>query len=532
MGIKIHKDIMSAKQMMSEFSSHMVDFSCRPWTTVWCIMGNITSGISETVEEELCYYEILQASQDSNSDDLKKAYRRQALIWHPDKNIHRQAEATVMFAKVQAAYETLNDPQERAWYDRNREALLRSNKNSQLSGNLFAGPMDVDILFPYFKSSAYRGFDLVSEKSFYRVFSTLFLRIDMYETSCSDISASKSPLFYGPSTKDPSTESYTVYGAKFYDYWLGFVSKRAFSDKELGRSFIIPRGLDDRNRRRVVDKERKSTEESLRRALTERVRELAAHIRRRDPRWKNYLAQKEQERIEREAKRRAEEADRRAQQTAAYKAQSWCAQPTDLSESESDSDDVEIEELYCAPCKKLFKTSKQWKSHERSKKHRSRLIELGIIDETTKNENSDGSENSSFNLQNLALNQPADDCDISGISLNSQILESLNFQLSSKHSSSDDAEIINKDKLDKDDIKMISNHYAVSDNKCLEEEICSEKQQTENMCNLNEKKKHEKQQRRAKKEKNQFKCNACSLVFLTRNQLFRHIENNGHARAR
>ena len=63
-----------------------------------------------------CYYELLDVSYDVSPDDLKKAYKKKALEWHPDKNHGNVEEATKKFALIQEAYEVLSDPHERAWY--------------------------------------------------------------------------------------------------------------------------------------------------------------------------------------------------------------------------------------------------------------------------------------------------------------------------------------------------------------------------------------------------------------------------------
>lgn len=72
-----------------------------------------------------CHYEILHIERDATPADIKKAYRKEARVWHPDKNQHRIDEATEYFKLIQSAYATLSDPQERTWYDDHREAILR-----------------------------------------------------------------------------------------------------------------------------------------------------------------------------------------------------------------------------------------------------------------------------------------------------------------------------------------------------------------------------------------------------------------------
>jgi len=74
------------------------------------------------------YYNILKVNRNASEDDLKKAYKRLAMIWHPDKNPINKSEAEAKFKRISEAYDVLSDPQKRQIYDLYGEEALKSGQ--------------------------------------------------------------------------------------------------------------------------------------------------------------------------------------------------------------------------------------------------------------------------------------------------------------------------------------------------------------------------------------------------------------------
>ncbi len=73
------------------------------------------------------YYEILGISRNASSEDIKKAYRRLAVKYHPDKNRDNSKEAEEKFKEVSEAYKILSDTEKRKIYDQYGHAGLQAD---------------------------------------------------------------------------------------------------------------------------------------------------------------------------------------------------------------------------------------------------------------------------------------------------------------------------------------------------------------------------------------------------------------------
>ncbi|WWC87561.1 uncharacterized protein L201_002451 [Kwoniella dendrophila CBS 6074] len=407
-------------------------------------MGNDqsrTSGqgnVKSAEERPPNYYELLQVEEDATWEEIKRSYRKLALINHPDKNPARIEEATKLFADLQQAYEILSDPNERAFYDNHRNVPVAATDDdifdhvrsgdkatndpkSKLNKRRHGDPgVRLEQLMRFFDPKLARKMDDTNE-GFYSVYRTLFALLASDETL--HTSPNSPPLIY-PSFGDSTTSYSPVQGMTksekhskiwvrdFYLVWTEFVTEKKF---EWVARWDLERA-ESRDIRRLMEKENKKVRDDYRKEYNDTVRQLVLFIQHRDPRYKAHQAKLAKEKIsarsnkinsgtatpttgglsavDAEAAKKAHE--ERMKLASEYEEQSW----QKLDGRRSDDEDAEEEEdnmadqetgdgtgvrlddgmggefFECVACSKTFASEASWSNHERSKKHKQSVWKL------------------------------------------------------------------------------------------------------------------------------------------------------------
>ncbi|KAL4707595.1 hypothetical protein ACJJTC_001640 [Scirpophaga incertulas] len=381
-----------------------------------------------------CHYEVLNVPKEASASDIKKAYRRLALQWHPDKNLDNLQEAKEQFQLVQNAYEVLSEPQERAWYDNHREQLLRGAGSSYNDDSL-----DV---YPYFSPSCYKGFG-DDPQGFYAVYSEVFTKLATEETDYLD---DPEDVLKIPTFGNSATPYEDVH--EFYSYWMAFSTNKSYVWLD---QYEIQQG-DNRRVIKLMEKENNKIRQKARKERNEEIRRLVSFVRRKDKRVIEHskLLQEKAEENKRKAEqirreriiqrqKEIEEAKKKEGESSFIQSEEYQKK---LSEIESllaeefglSSDDDTISEggmessneesskteeasesskatpksatkskatmrnLYCSACNKLFKNIKSFENHENSRKHKENVANMSMEEDIGLSDNDVEDEEEETNL--------------------------------------------------------------------------------------------------------------------------------------
>ncbi|ONK59431.1 uncharacterized protein A4U43_C08F6360 [Asparagus officinalis] len=104
----------------------------------------------------LDHYKVLNVDKGASDEDLKKAYRKLAMKWHPDKNPNNKKEAEAKFKEISEAYDVLSDPQRRKVYDQFGDEGLRSmpTPSSNGAGDFHPSHRNAEDIFAEFFGSS------------------------------------------------------------------------------------------------------------------------------------------------------------------------------------------------------------------------------------------------------------------------------------------------------------------------------------------------------------------------------------------
>ncbi|KAG8456732.1 hypothetical protein GDO86_002496 [Hymenochirus boettgeri] len=520
-----------------------------------------------------CHYEVLGVRRDCTDDDLKKAYRKLALRWHPDKNLDNAEEAAEQFKLIQAAYDVISDPQERAWYDNHRDALLKGGVDGEYQDD------SLDLL-QYFTVTCYSGYG-DDEEGFYTVYRQVFEMIIKEELESKiDGELEEYPPF-GDSQSDYDTVVHP-----FYAYWQSFCTAKNFAWKEE----YDTRQAFNRLEKRAMEKENKKVRDKARKERNELVRQLVAFVRKRDKRVQAHRKLVEEQNAEKAKKveeLRRHQKLQQAKLAEQYKEQSWMAM-SDLEKelqqmeaqygeqfgdrSDSDEDDGEeqtegqngkgsekeeeeeiYDDLYCPACDKVFKTDKAIRNHEKSKKHREMVALLRQQLEAEEEElcvsvgedsNVPNGENS--NVQDGEGHVSSEEEEVEEMPK----LSKKQKRKKQQKSKTCNGIIDSKHVEDKSNVHKEENRQRLTDQSELQETVVEESSPATNETEIQNSETKPSAKPKGKKAKDMkkaarqttasvqdemsdlpLKCNTCSSEFPTRNKLFNHLKTSGHALA-
>ncbi|KAK1254498.1 hypothetical protein MKX08_008493 [Trichoderma sp. CBMAI-0020] len=514
--------------------------------------------------QRTCYYELLEVERTATDIEIKKAYRKKALELHPDRNFNDVEAATRKFADVQAAYDILSDPQERAWYDSHRESILSGQHDP---GDAFSAPAtfhnvrlttadDIMRLISRFNATVSYTDD---KDGFYWIVRETFEHLVLEEEAAADYEGTECPEY---PTFGLSSSSFDTVVRPFYNAWNGFSTRKSFMWEDKYRLSDAP----DRRTRRWMEKENKKIRDDAIREFTDAVRFLVSFVRKRDPRYTpNSQTEADRHKSLRTAAAAQAARSRAAnnQNYSSFEVPEWVQASEDMvDEQDSESEESEAEILECVACNKRFKSEKQFESHERSKKHLKAIQELRRqmkketvnldLDALSTNNTPDTFLKDDQDLQTVDIDAQDHQADLN-METTSSLTEQTSMhddeqEASTKTETSPNRDVSEADYsadhieegLDKPFQKLklqFTNEESTSIDHGEEISNYSSKQpQTNSAEDVKSKSKVGKARLKRQKKaaaalaaENEHRCNICTAEFDSKTKLFKHIRDFGHA---
>ncbi|KAH7102771.1 DnaJ-domain-containing protein [Auriculariales sp. MPI-PUGE-AT-0066] len=327
------------------------------------------------------YYAVLEVDEAASADEIKKSYRKLALVYHPDKNRDDPEAATQRFREIQAAYEVLGDEKEREWYDQHRNALAPEADAETVFEDIRRGAapprardrgLTTKHVLMFFDPRIFAGFGDDSN-SFYTIYGNLFKRLAAEEEGFGGHPATDIPTlgqsdwpWAAPRKGDEPTAART-----FYNYWSSFLTEKDFNWADQWNVNEAP----DRRVRRLMERDNKKAREDARKEYNDAVRQLTLFIRKRDPRYKTHLASQQQQQVIATKGKPSQSSGTSTPRPAApveeFVEQEWQKVKPPRADRQDDWAEAEGEgeEWECVACGRSFRSEAAWSTHERSRKH-------------------------------------------------------------------------------------------------------------------------------------------------------------------
>ena len=452
--------------------------------------------------KKVCLYDRLKITKDATDADIKNAYRRQAMQYHPDKApVGKAEEYKAQFQLILEAYNILKDKNERAWYDSHKEKFLNPDFNPE-EFNGFNFNIEDFISEKAYDSST-------DSKSFYQVYNDVFMKIKIEEENAvnnlDDKEFEQKEGLYLNAPNFGDNESSDADVEAFYSYWENFNTVKGF---DWADPFDV-READSRRLKRLIEQENKRFRTKARKHYLSIVKRLVTFVKARDERYNKLIKKREAEKaakqreLEAEKQRKAEEWKLKKQKLLEEEIQRYEEEAAERQESELeqaikyDMRKLQEEEVFesfdCEICDKTFKSKNQLDNHCKSKDHikkkKKLLKEVALDDEQHHIEELD-EELKTFN---------------NGV------------KKKKKKKKKNAMKTVFSTNLDEEPVKpeLAPEEPA--------QELITEDPTPEDILDKKAKKKLKREKKKAKKEKNERMCKLCQTLFESKTKLHTHL---------